>query len=109
MSNQIVERNEQLALHEDDQGFSGHLKHVDEYLTVGMQHGASDIHLAVNAPPIWRRHGHFGPIWDVKSVLSAADTNSLAEGFLNEEQWDLLRNYGNVEFAYDNAHGRYRA
>jgi twitching motility protein PilT len=108
MSQHIEDRHE-TALVEVNEGFSGHLKHVDEYLNVGMEHGASDIHLAVNAPPIWRRYGHFGPIWDGTSTLSAADTQSLAEGFLNEEQWDLLRNYGNVEFAYHNHQGRFRA
>jgi twitching motility protein PilT len=41
----------------------GKLGHVDEYLTVGQQGGASDIHLGVNAPPLWRLHGILQPIW----------------------------------------------
>ena len=28
--------------------------HVDDYLLLGQRAGASDIHLGVNAPPIWR-------------------------------------------------------
>ncbi len=88
---------------------SGNLKHVDEYLSVGVEHDASDIHLAVNAPAIWRRYGHFGPIWESGSELNANDTEQLAKGFLGEEQWGLLEEFGNVEFAYTNEHGRYRA
>src|SRR5256885_15739653 len=33
------------------------LPHVDEYLAVGQRGGASDVHLGVNGPPIWRVYG----------------------------------------------------
>ncbi len=98
-----------LAPAETQLEFSGNLKHVDEYLSVGIEYGASDIHLAVNAPPMWRRYGHFGSIWDGSSLLSAGDTQRLAEGFLNDEQWGILQDNGNVEFAYENDQGRFRA
>ena len=37
--------------------------HVDQYLAIGQAGGASDIHLGVNAQPIWRLHGILQPIW----------------------------------------------
>ena len=33
------------------------LEHVDQYLLIGKESDASDIHLGVNAQPIWRRFG----------------------------------------------------
>ena len=48
--------------------------HVDQYLMVGKESGASDIHLAVNSRPIWRRFGNLEAIWLQAPVLTAADT-----------------------------------
>ena len=60
------------------------LDHVDLYLRIGQDASASDIHLAVNVPPSWRLYGNLVPIWDHADVLRAADTESLALGFLTE-------------------------
>jgi twitching motility protein PilT len=83
--------------------------HVDEYLRVGQDYGASDIHLGVNAPPIWRRHGTLMPIWPHADRLSAQDTERLAMGFLNDEQKQMLRDRGDIDFAYATEFGRFRA
>jgi len=60
------------------------LGHVDDYLAIGQQAGASDIHLGVNAPPIWRLHGTLQPIWPDAPCLMPSDTKRLADGFLND-------------------------
>ena len=85
------------------------LRHVDDYLAVGQKAGASDVHLAVNAPPIWRLHGTLGPIWPDAPPLSAEQTERLAAGFLSEEQSALVRERGDADFAYANGTGRFRA
>jgi twitching motility protein PilT len=84
------------------------LGHVDEYLAIGQQAGASDIHLGVNAPPIWRLHGTLQPIWPDAPVLSAEQTTALAVGFLTEIQQTQLAQRGDVDFAYANSFGRFR-
>src|SRR3954471_9234883 len=84
------------------------LAHVDDYLAVGQQAGASDIHLGVNAPPIWRLHGMLEPIWPDAPKLSAEQTAALAEGFLPDLQREHLQERGDADFAYANEHGRYR-
>ena len=48
--------------------------HVDQYLAIGQQAGASDIHLGVNAPPIWRLQGTLQPIWPDAPRLTAEET-----------------------------------
>ena len=74
--------------------------HVDQYLSVGQQGGASDIHLGVNAQPIWRLYGNLQPIWPDVPKLTAEDTAALAAGFLNEAQQAQLDERGDVDFAY---------
>ena len=40
------------------------LPHVDGYLKLGQDYDCSDIHLAVNSRPTWRRFGQLLPIWE---------------------------------------------
>src|SRR5205085_10004721 len=84
------------------------LRHVDEYLAVGQEAGASDIHLGVNAPPIWRLHGILQPIWPDAAQLTSDETAALAEGFLTGAQKIQLNERGDADFAYANATGRFR-
>src|SRR5216110_1255072 len=84
------------------------LAHVDDYLVIAQQAGASDIHLGVNAPPIWRLHGTLQPIWPDASPLTAQDTKTLAESFLTDSQKKQLDERGDADFAYANSSGRFR-
>ena len=84
------------------------LSHVDEYLTAGQEAGASDIHLAVNAAPIWRLHGNLQPIWADAPYFTSDQTLALAEGFLPNHQKVRLNERGDADFAYANPFGRYR-
>ncbi len=85
------------------------LDHVDVYLRVGQESDASDIHLAVNVQPSWRRYGNLECIWKQADVLTAVDTERLAMGFLNDAQKKRLRDKGDVDFAYATDFGRFRA
>ncbi|HEY5812780.1 MAG TPA: PilT/PilU family type 4a pilus ATPase [Terrimicrobiaceae bacterium] len=85
------------------------LDHVDEYLMVGKESAASDVHLSVNSRPTWRRFGNLEPIWLQAPVLTAADTERLAMSFLTDAQWRTINERGDVDFAYSNAFGRFRA
>ena len=84
------------------------LEHVDHYLKVGQESGASDIHLGVNSQPIWRRNGTLESIWMKAPVLRASDTESLAMAFLTDPQKKQLAERGDVDFAYSNSMGRFR-
>jgi twitching motility protein PilT len=91
-----------------DEGALHTLEHVDKYLRIAQESGASDIHLGVNSRPIWRRNGLLEPIWLQAPILGAADTRRLAVGFLNEQQLKQLEDRGDVDFAYANEFGRFR-
>src|SRR5215212_5930515 len=84
------------------------LPHVDDYLAFGQQAGASDIHLGVNAPPVWRLNGTLQPIWPDAPPLTAEETTALAEGFLSDFHKVQLNERGDADFAYANYHGRFR-
>jgi twitching motility protein PilT len=84
------------------------LAHVDHYLAIGQQGGASDVHLGVNAPPIWRLNGTLQPIWPDAPSLTYDDTAALAEGFLTDAQKMQMNERGDADFAYANEVGRFR-
>jgi twitching motility protein PilT len=83
--------------------------HVDHYLAIGQSAGASDVHLGVNAPPLWRLQGTLQPIWPDAPRLTRENTLALAEGFLSDLHKTQLNERGDTDFAYANAAGRYRA
>jgi twitching motility protein PilT len=85
------------------------LLHVDDYLSIGQETGASDIHLGVNSPPIWRLHGILQPIWPDAPRLTTDQTSALAAGFLADWQKASLEQRGDADFAYANSFGRFRA
>src|SRR5213596_32164 len=84
------------------------LRHVDEYLAVAQEAGASDVHLGVNAPPVWRLHGTLQPIWPDAPRFNAEQTQKLADSFLTDAQRTLVNERGDADFAYANELGRYR-
>src|SRR5881392_3777176 len=85
------------------------LSHVDDYLAIGQEAGASDIHLGVNAPPLWRLHGILQPIWPGAANLTKEETAALAERFLTDAQKIQLNERGDADFAYANPSGRFRS
>lgn len=85
------------------------LDHVDQYLRLGQEYGCSDIHLATAFPPAWRRNGQLLPIWTDHAPLTEAEVQKLAESFLGDAEWKRLEEKGDVDFAYDNGEGRFRA
>jgi len=84
-------------------------EHVDQFLYMAQQSDASDLHLAVHTQPSWRRYGVLEPIWLQAEPLTPEQTEALALGFLSEEQKYQLYDRGDIDFAYANEQGRYRA
>ena len=94
---------------EFDRKLPSTFSHVDHYLAFGQSAGASDVHLGVNAPPLWRLHGTLQAIWPDAPRLTSENTLALAEGFLSDLHKAQLNERGDTDFAYANAAGRYRA
>ena len=84
------------------------LPHIDNYLDMAHKAGASDVHLGVAAPPIWRLHGALEPMWPDAPILTGDQTVALAEGFMPELYKEELNKRGDSDFAYENESARYR-
>ena len=95
----------QIAVTEDSTVFA----HVDHYLKIAQESGASDIHLGVNMPPVWRRNGTLEPVFRLAPPLTAEDTDRLTRSFLTEPQLARLADQGDVDFAYSPGFGRFRS
>ncbi len=85
------------------------LDHVDEYLKLAQEYDVSDVHLAPNSQPKWRRFGLLQPIWDNADVITPDQTEKLARVYLPEQELRRLEEKGDVDFAYDPGFGRFRA
>src|SRR6266571_3721396 len=89
--------------------FESHpLPHVDNYLDISQKAGASDVHIGVAAPPIWRVNGTLQPMWPDAPVLTGEQTVALAETFMPEVYKEELNTRGDSDFAYENEQARYR-
>src|SRR6058998_764475 len=84
------------------------LPSVDDYLEIGQKAGASDVHLGVAAPPIWRINGSLEPMWPDAPPLTKEQTLALAEAFMPEVYKEELKERGDSDFAYANEFARYR-
>jgi twitching motility protein PilT len=81
---------------------------VDNYLEIGQKADASDVHLGVAAPPIWRINGTLQPMWPDAPRLTSEQTVALAESFMPEAYKEELNKRGDSDFAYENKFARYR-
>src|SRR5213083_1992850 len=84
------------------------LPHVDDYLDIGQKVGASDVHLGVAAPPIWRVNGTLQPMWPDAPVLTGEQTVALAETFMPEAYKEELKDRGDSDFGYETEFARFR-
>jgi len=83
---------------------------IDDLLRLGVEAGASDVHLGVSAPALMRRHGIFMPLYEGAQELTASNTEALARSFLNEIQLRALQDVQGIDFSRDvPGLGRFRA
>ncbi len=83
---------------------------IDDLLRLGVEAGASDIHLGVSAPPLMRRHGTLQPLYQDAQILTADNTHALVQSFLNEMQLHALETTKGLDFSRDvPGLGRFRA
>ncbi|MFD0586641.1 type IV pilus twitching motility protein PilT [Paenibacillus sp. GCM10027627] len=69
-----------------------------ELLELAHAKGASDIHVTVNSPVVFRIIGELRPIND--DVLSPHDTERLAKELMSEAQYAGLRENGEIDFTF---------
>ena len=74
---------------------------ITELLRLGIDSGASDVHLGVGSPALMRRHGSLQPLYHDAEILTADNTETLIRSFLNPMQWETLTKSMGLDFSYD--------
>ncbi len=72
---------------------------IHKLLKLMGQHDASDLHIKVNEPPVFRVNGSLSRMQKVPK-LNAENTQQLLLPMLNEDQTKRLKQSGNVDFGY---------
>ncbi len=75
------------------------MPYIDQFLSVIVEQGGSDLHIGEGQPPKMRRHG------DVRPIRNEAVTRAEAAGMLSEicgaQSWELFEERGDLDFAYE--------
>src|SRR3982751_6867985 len=75
------------------------MPYIDQFLSVIVAQGGSDLHIGEGQPPKMRRHG------DVMPIREEAVTRDEAAGMLSEicggQSWELFEERGDLDFAYE--------
>lgn len=80
---------------------------INDIVNLGSEKLASDIHLTVGIPPIFRIYGELIKVGD--EPLTPSQTKDLTMQVLNQEQFERLEEKGELDFSYSNPGiGRYR-
>ncbi|WP_078555373.1 type IV pilus twitching motility protein PilT [Bacillus alkalicellulosilyticus] len=74
------------------------LEVLDNLLREAFAMGASDIHLTVGAPPVFRVNGELQTYGTEK--LKPADTEGMARAIINENLWDTFEKRGELDFSH---------
>jgi twitching motility protein PilT len=71
---------------------------IDNILRAALEFKASDIHLTVGVPPIFRINGDLRRYG--KDILLPADTEEMARLTIPEEMWDVFKEKGELDYSY---------
>lgn len=75
------------------------MPYIDQFLSVIVAQGGSDLHIGEGQPPKMRRHG------DVMPIREEAVSRDEAAGMLSEicgpQAWELFEDQGDLDFAYE--------
>jgi twitching motility protein PilT len=83
------------------------MAYLDQFLSIVVKHGGSDLHIGEGQPPKIRKHG------DVMPIRGEAVTREEASSMLSEvcgpRNWELFEQRGDLDFAYEmDAASRFR-
>ncbi|MFL6521795.1 MAG: type IV pilus twitching motility protein PilT [Chthoniobacterales bacterium] len=83
------------------------MAHIDQFLSVIVEQGGSDLHIAEGQPPKMRRHGDVMPI-RLEPVMRKEAAAMLSE-ICGPQSWKLFEECGDLDFAYEmDGHSRFR-
>jgi len=75
---------------------------MHEILATACEKGASDIHVTVGSPIVFRMNGGLYKINDCP--LSEEDVDSMAKSLMTDDMWQQFQNTGDLDFSYLSRH-----
>ena len=75
------------------------MPYLDQFLTVIVTQGGSDLHIGEGQPPKMRKHGDVAPI-RVEPMLRE-ETMSMLREITGEHNWNIFEERGDLDFAYE--------
>lgn len=79
---------------------------VDDLFVRAQSLGASDLHISVNSPPVYRVDGE---LVSEGQPMTPADVEEMAKAILTEAQWAQFQEAGEIDLSYSiHGVGRYR-
>ena len=76
----------------------GDTRRIDRFLHLMMERGASDLHLSVGRPPMFRLSGDVDPIR--YRTLTLQDFEAMVQPITSPELWAAFQESGDLDFAY---------
>ena len=81
---------------------------LDQFLSIVLNQGGSDLHLGEGQPPKMRRHGDVMPIRE--EPLSREEAESMLSEVCGKHNWKIFNERGDLDFAYEmDAQSRFRS
>ncbi|WP_284036111.1 type IV pilus twitching motility protein PilT [Neobacillus sp. 114] len=71
---------------------------IEAILRAAIEYKASDIHLTVGVPPVFRINGEIKRYGTEK--LMPVDTEAMAKAIIPEDKWDTFKEKGELDFSY---------
>jgi twitching motility protein PilT len=75
------------------------MAYLDQFLSVIVKHGGSDLHIGVGQPPKMRMHGDIMPI-RADPVTHEEATRMMSE-IAGPHNWEIFEQRGDLDFAYE--------
>jgi twitching motility protein PilT len=74
------------------------MAYLDEFLSVVVKHGGSDLHLAEGQPPKMRVHGDIMPVR--AEQISRDEATRMMSEICGPQNWEIFEQRGDLDFAY---------
>ncbi|WP_102345397.1 type IV pilus twitching motility protein PilT [Bacillus sp. Marseille-P3661] len=71
---------------------------LDQLLRAAFELGASDVHITVGVPPVFRIHGELKQYG--KDIIKPADSEGMAQSIISDSQWQQFKDKGELDFSY---------
>src|ERR1700674_4238002 len=75
------------------------MSYIDQFLSVIVEQGGSDLHIGEGEPPKMRKHGDVRPIRD--TLIEREEAARMVREVCGPQSWEIFEDRGDLDFAYE--------